>query len=78
MELGDAILQRAGEPFLVEPVRTLDAIHLATAMAWESEVGGGLVICTRDERVAEIARVYGFGVATTPPCCGRRREMRVV
>jgi predicted nucleic acid-binding protein len=33
LEITPEIRMRAGEPFPVEPVRTLDAIHLATARA---------------------------------------------
>ena len=32
MAVTDGVLARAGSPFPVEPVRTLDAIHLATAL----------------------------------------------
>ena len=34
MELFDEVLARAARPFPVEPVRTLDAVHLATALAF--------------------------------------------
>lgn len=56
------ILSRAGEAFPVEPLRTLDAIHLATALEWEREVEGGLTVCTRDKRVEENARALGFAL----------------
>jgi predicted nucleic acid-binding protein len=56
------VLLRAGRPFPVEPVRTLDAIHLATL-----EVLGIapqlVTVVTRDERVASNARALGFPVA---------------
>jgi uncharacterized protein with PIN domain len=32
LEMGAAVRQRAGQAFPVEPVRTLDAIHLASAL----------------------------------------------
>lgn len=57
----EEILAHAGHPFPVEPVRTLDAIHLATA-----EVLGGppalVTIVTRDWRVRDNANALGFAV----------------
>jgi len=37
MPVTDDILVRVGKPFPIEPVRTLDAIHLATAAALTDE-----------------------------------------
>lgn len=58
----DAILTRAGRPFPVEPVRTLDAIHLATAEALGEPPALGIII-TRDKRVRENSIALGFSVA---------------
>jgi uncharacterized protein len=58
----DAILQRAGRPFPVEPIRTLDAIHLATADAL-GDSPQMTTILTRDARVRENARALGFDIA---------------
>jgi hypothetical protein len=55
----DAVLMRAGRPFPVEPIRTLDAIHLASADALE-ESPQLITIVTRDERVRENARAMGY------------------
>jgi predicted nucleic acid-binding protein len=58
--IDDRILDAAG---ILEPqvLRTLDAIHLATAMA----VGDDLeVIVTYDERMVEAARLMGLPTAT--------------
>jgi predicted nucleic acid-binding protein len=53
------IIERAGRPFPIEPIRTLDAIHLATV-----EFLGGppqlLTVLTRDTRVRDNARALGF------------------
>jgi predicted nucleic acid-binding protein len=57
----DAVLARVGRPFPVEPIRTLDAVHLATA-----ELLGApkrATIITRDARVAENARALGYVLA---------------
>lgn len=57
----DAVLARVRRPFPVEPIRTLDAVHLATA-----ELLGEpppLTIVTRDARVRENAVALGYAVA---------------
>jgi predicted nucleic acid-binding protein len=56
------VLDRAGRPFPVEPVRTLDAIHLATAELL-GEAPQLVTVVSRDDRVRANARVMGFGVA---------------
>ena len=59
--ISDEVLTRAGRLFPVEPVRTLDAIHIATA-----ELLGDppplIAFITRDKRVAENARALGYSV----------------
>ena len=57
----DTILTRAGRPFPMEPIRTLDAIHLATAEAL-GEPPALVIIITRDIRVRENAMALGFSV----------------
>jgi predicted nucleic acid-binding protein len=54
----EAILSRAGRPFSVEPIRTLDAIHLATAEAL-GDPPALLTIVTRHLRVRENAAALG-------------------
>ncbi len=56
------VLERAGRPFPVEPVRTLDAIHLAT-LELLGEPPKHVRVVTRDERVAANARALGYAVA---------------
>lgn len=57
----DPVLDRVRRPFPVEPVRTLDAVHLATA-----ELLGDppplVTLVTRDVRVRENARALGYAV----------------
>lgn len=50
LEITPEICVRAGEPFPVEPVRTLDAIHLATALHF-ARAFPGLSVLTFDERI---------------------------
>ncbi|MFI5244008.1 MAG: type II toxin-antitoxin system VapC family toxin [Gemmatimonadales bacterium] len=57
----DGVLTRAGRPFPVEPVRTLDAIHLAT-LELLGEPPQLVRVVTRDERVAANARALGYAV----------------
>ena len=56
------VLTRAGRPFPVEPIRTLDAIHLATADLL-GEPPQLVTIITRDHRVGDNARALGYAVA---------------
>jgi hypothetical protein len=46
-------------PFPVEPIRTLDAVHLATAERL-GEAPPLLTIVTRDDRVRENAEALGY------------------
>lgn len=57
----DSILVHVGRPFPVEPVRTLDAIHLATAEAL-GEPPALVTMITRDHRVRENAAALGHPV----------------
>lgn len=59
--ISDAILARAARPFPAEPVRTLDAIHLATIEALGVPAHRVQVV-TRDARVANNARALGYVV----------------
>lgn len=59
--LTEFVLVRAGKPFPVEPIRTLDAVHLATAELL-GEPPQLVNILTRDMRVADNARALGYVV----------------
>jgi predicted nucleic acid-binding protein len=59
LAVGDEVLARSGRPFPVEPIRTLDAIHLASAEALG--VPPQLItVVTRDARVRDNARALGY------------------
>ena len=62
MSLTTGVLARAGRAFPVEPVRTLDAIHLATALAF-SEAFPELAILALDRRVLANAIALGLAAA---------------
>jgi len=61
LEVDRAVLDRVRRPFPVEPIRTLDAIHLATAELLD-EPPQLVTIVTRDERVRANARALGYGI----------------
>lgn len=56
-----AVLRRAAEPFPT-PLGTLDAIHLATALAWRDATGDALVVATHDRELATAASAMGLTV----------------
>ena len=56
-----SILRRAAEPLPV-PQRSLDAIHLATALSWRDRHAPDLVFATHDKLQARAARALGFDV----------------
>ena len=57
----DDVLTRVRRPFPVEPVRTLDAVHLATAESL-GELPQLITIVTRDDRVRDNANALGYSV----------------
>jgi hypothetical protein len=61
MSIDETILTYAGRPFPIEPVRTLDAIHLATAAALD-ESPALVVVVSRDRRVRDNAAALGYVV----------------
>ncbi len=69
--LDGVVLDRAAEPFPTL-VRTLDAIHLATAVLSRAE-HPGLVFATHDEAQATAARSLGFDVIGAPSRLARAR-----
>jgi hypothetical protein len=62
VSIAPPILERAGRPFPVEPVRTLDAIHLAT-VEFLGDPPQLVTVLTRDARVRDNANALGFGIA---------------
>ena len=53
------IVERARRPFPTEPVRTLDAIHLASALAVRS-AAPGVDLLSLDDRVRRAGKQLGF------------------
>jgi len=61
VDFNEWILGRASEPFSTV-LGSLDAIHLATALAWRFERGEELRFATHDTALAIAARASGFEV----------------
>jgi predicted nucleic acid-binding protein len=63
LRIGPEIVERARQPFPGEPIRTLDAIHLASALVARSAVAG-LELLSLDDRVRKASR--GLGLTVCP------------
>ena len=61
LDVDRAVLDRVRRPFPVEPIRTLDAVHLATAEVL-GEAPSLLTIVSRDDRVRVNAEALGYTV----------------
>jgi len=61
VQLAHQVLRRAADPFPT-PLGTLDAIHLATALAWRDERKTTLVLATHDAQLALAAAASGLDV----------------
>ena len=64
LALDEEIVERARRPFPVEPVRTLDAIHLASALTVRKAVPD-LAILTLDNRIRQAATQLGIPMVPT-------------
>lgn len=60
-DLSERVLARARARFPIEPVRTLDALHLATAAVFQEAVGR-VALLTLDERIEANAPGLGLEV----------------
>lgn len=61
LDVDAAVLDRVGRRFPVEPIRTLDAVHIATAESL-GEPPQLITIVTRDSRVRDNAQALGYAV----------------
>jgi predicted nucleic acid-binding protein len=59
LHIAREVVDRARQPFPPEPIRTLDAIHLASALTARAAVTG-LALLSLDERVRSAGRKLGF------------------
>jgi predicted nucleic acid-binding protein len=61
LRIGADVVDRAREPFPGEPIRTLDALHIASAIISRSAVPD-LAILSLDARVRQTATELGFAL----------------
>jgi predicted nucleic acid-binding protein len=59
LRISPEVVDRARSPFPGEPIRTLDAIHLASALVARAAVPG-LKLLSLDDRVRRVARAIGI------------------
>lgn len=75
VDLSSGILSRATGMFPVS-LRTLDALHLVTALAWQESERERLIMATHDASLARAARAFGLAVvgdqATSPANAARQ------
>jgi len=64
--LHEDVVREAKRPFPIEPVRALEAIHLASALVWSRSVGP-IAVASTDERVRTHARALGLDVLPRDP-----------
>jgi predicted nucleic acid-binding protein len=62
LAVDDEVLEGARKDFPVEPIRTLDAIHLASILVLSRELTDDLEVATTDRRISENAAALGCGV----------------
>lgn len=59
LRISREIVERVRQPFPAEPLRALDAIHLASALVARSAIAG-LQLLSLDDRIRAAARRLGF------------------
>ena len=59
LRIAPEVVDRARQPFPGEPIRTLDALHLASALVARSAISG-LTLLSLDDRVRNAARKLGI------------------
>jgi predicted nucleic acid-binding protein len=64
MRIDREVLERARRRFPEEPVRTLDALHLASALAARSVIAD-LILLSLDQRVRDNGAALGFDILPT-------------
>jgi len=61
LRLGPEVVDRARQPFPGDPIRTVDAIHLASVLVARSAVAG-LALLSLDERVRSVGKKLGLAL----------------
>jgi predicted nucleic acid-binding protein len=66
MRVGQEIVERARRPFPGEPLRTLDAVHLASALVARQAIAG-LELLSLDDRIRGAGRQLGIRIQPSHP-----------
>lgn len=61
LRIGPEVVERARQPFPGDPIRTLDAIHLASVLVARAAVAG-LELLSFDDRIRDVAKKLGLKV----------------
>lgn len=61
LHLSPQIVERARQPFPAEPIRTLDALHVASALFARAAVPE-LALLSLDERIRRVGKSLGFAL----------------
>ena len=75
VEIDSPVRDRAGEPFPIEPVRALDAIHLATCVEVERAMGR-IDVLSVDDRIRSNALRFGLRVVPEDAATGEVHTRR--
>ena len=59
LRIGPEVVDRARQPFPGDPIRTLDALHLASVLVARSAVAG-LELLSLDERIRSVGKTLGL------------------
>ena len=65
IELGGVVLNRAEEIIQQQPMRALDAIHIASALVFQASAGLQIAFVTGDRKQADAAERMGLNVIWT-------------
>ncbi len=65
LRIDRAVVERSRRPFPFEPVRSLDAIHLASAVIART-AAPEIILLSLDQRIRASGRALGFGLLPTP------------
>lgn len=66
LAIGREVVDRARQPFPGDPIRTLDAIHLASVLVARSAVAG-LELLSLDDRIRSVGKKLGLTLLPTGP-----------
>ena len=64
LRLAPEVIERARQPFPAEPIRTLDALHIASAL-YARQVVPDLEILSLDDRIRRASHALGFDLQPT-------------